>query len=53
MPCLSPAIPDTKLLFLKKARIHFVFLDQSKKDGKDLETIQSSTPPDPGYLMGK
>ena len=24
---------------------------QSKKDGKDQETIQSSTPPDPGYHM--
>ena len=26
---------------------------QSKKDGKDQETIQSSTTPDPGYHMGK
>ena len=26
---------------------------QSKKDCKDLETIQSSTTPDPGYDMGK
>ena len=25
----------------------------SKKDGKDQETIQSSTTPDPGYQMGK
>ena len=25
----------------------------SKKDGKDQETIQSSTTPDPGYHMGK
>ena len=27
--------------------------NQSKKDGKDQETIQSSTTPDPGYHMGK
>ena len=26
---------------------------KSKKDGKDQETIQSSTTPDPGYYMGK
>ena len=26
---------------------------QSKKDGKDQETTQSSTTPDPGYHMGK
>ena len=26
---------------------------KSKKDGKDRETIQSSTTPDPGYHMGK
>ena len=26
---------------------------RSKKDGKDQETIQSSTPPDPGYHIGK
>ena len=26
---------------------------KSKKDGKDQETIQSSTTPDPGYHMGK
>ena len=26
---------------------------QSKKDGKDQETIQSSTTPDPGYHRGK
>ena len=25
----------------------------SKKDGKDQETIQSRTTPDPGYNMGK
>ena len=28
MPCLSPTIPDTKLLFLKKTCFHYVFLDQ-------------------------
>ena len=27
--------------------------DQSKKDGKDQESVQSSTTPDPGYHMGK
>ena len=27
--------------------------DKSKKDGKDQETIQSSTTPDPGYHKGK
>ena len=26
---------------------------QSKKDDKDQESIQSSTTPDPGYLIGK
>ena len=26
---------------------------ESKKDGKDQESIQSSTTPDPGYHMGK
>ena len=26
---------------------------QSKKDGKDQKTIQSSSTPDPGYHMGK
>ena len=26
---------------------------ESKKDGKDQETIQLSTKPDPGYHMGK
>ena len=28
-------------------------LYKSKKDGKDQESIQSSTTPDPGYHMGK
>ena len=27
--------------------------NQSKKDGKDQESIQSSATPDPGYHMGK
>ena len=27
--------------------------NQCKKDGKDQETIQSSTTPDPGYHMGR
>ena len=30
-----------------------LYLFQSKKDGKDQETIQSSITPDPGYHMGK
>ena len=28
-------------------------INRSKKDGKDQETIQSSTTPDPGYDMWK
>ena len=32
-------------------QIKFVFL--SKKEGKDQETIESSTTPDPGYHKGK
>ena len=28
-------------------------MSKCKKDGKDQETIQSITPPDPGYHMGK
>ena len=30
-----------------------VCTQSKKKDGKDQETIQSSTTPDPGYHMGK
>ena len=36
-----------------KEPIHTIQLLESKKDGKDQETIQSSTTPDPGYHMGK
>ena len=34
----------------RKRRLNFVY--KSKRDCKDQETIQSSTTPDPGYLMG-
>ena len=34
----------------RKRRLNLVY--KSKKDCKDQETIQSSTTPDPGYLMG-
>ena len=38
-----------------KARmgIKLCITNQSKKDGKDQEMIQSSNAPDPGYHMGK
>ena len=36
-----------------KEPILTIHLLDSKKDGKDQETIQSSTTPDPGYHMGK
>ena len=36
-----------------KEPILTIQLLESKKDGKDQETIQSSTTPDPGYHMGK
>ena len=32
---------------------HYTDMLQSKNDGKDQETIQSSTTPDSGYHMGK
>ena len=32
---------------------HFVTVCRSKKEGKDQESIQSSTTPDPGNHMGK
>ena len=31
----------------------WLIADVSKKDGKDKESIQSITIPDPGYNMGK
>ena len=38
----------------KGANYHYtVAWKYLKKDGKDQETIQSSTTPDPGYHMGK
>ena len=36
-----------------KEPILTIQLLESKKDGKDQETIQSSTTPDPGYHIGK
>ena len=33
--------------------MYIIYRIKSKKDGKDQETIQSSTTPDPGYHMGK
>ena len=32
---------------------YFLKVNESKKDGKDLESLQSSTTSDPGYHMGK
>ena len=45
-----------KYLRPRVIRMHFHFggtEKQSKKDGKDQETIQLSTTPDPGYHTGK
>ena len=36
-----------------KARIILLVDIQSKEEGKDQESIQSSTTPDPGHHMGK
>ena len=33
--------------------LYYILKDQSKKHGKDQETTQSSTTPDPGHHMGK
>ena len=38
---------------LKSQRGNSTAVVQSKKDGKDQESIQSRTTPDPGYHMGK
>ena len=38
---------------IHKEPILTIQLLESKKDGKDQETIQSSTTPDPGHHMGK
>ena len=40
--CLDNHLLTTTAMFITK---------KSKKDGKDQETIQSSTTPDPGYNM--
>ena len=39
------------MLFLNENNSNFLHnpFDESKKEGKDQETIQSSTTPDPGY----
>ena len=33
--------------------LQMYLINASKKDDKDQETVQSSTTPNPGYLMGK
>ena len=45
--CVIVATP----IFLIILEVHS--LAQSKEDGKDLDSIQSSTTPDPGHHMGK
>ena len=39
---------DSQCVRIDSGKVH-----QSKNDGKDQESIQSSTTPDPGYHMGK
>ena len=43
---------DEQMLGLHE-RYHLKVHTKSKKDGKDQDTIQSSSTPDPGYHMGK
>ena len=45
-------MPSQKVILLSGLKLNDE-LKQSKKDGKDQETIQSSTTPEPGYHMGK
>ena len=46
--------PELKhYLYVNDSIILFYHSNQDKKGGKDQETIQSSTTPDPGYNMGK
>ena len=47
---------DLLHVYLNKFECHFLRLHINKtkqEDGKDQETIQSSTTPDPGYHMEK
>ena len=48
LQCVIVAFPDHSHLFF-----YSIFHSKSKEEGKDQETIQSSTTPDPGYHMGK
>ena len=51
MPTQAPEYSQAETHTLKEE--HIKDINQSKKDGKDQEMIQSSTTPDPGYHMGK
>ena len=55
IPC-HPSIVE-RLYFLLLKALHFLLLKalshQRKEKGKDQESIQSSTTPDPGHHMGK
>ena len=46
--------PKLRIIYFLQVFIAIFWgLKGSKKSGKDQETIQSSTTPDPGYHMGK
>ena len=47
---MEEPILDDLFDLTRKRRLNLVY--KSKRDCKDQETIQSSTTPDPGYLMG-
>ena len=49
----APYIAPGLKLRVRNRKLVFLFLNQSKNDGKDQESIQSSTTPDPGYHMRK
>ena len=58
--CIEPYLPISFICVhlyvnknMKRCGVLIYFGIQSKKDGKDQETIQLSTTPDPGYHMGK
>ena len=40
-------------IILSKLTKPIIFPDYSKKEGKDQESIKSSTAPDPGHHIGK
>ena len=51
LPNLTLILLDDLFDLTRKRRLNLVY--KSKKAGKDQETIQSSTTPNPGYHMGK